>query len=93
MIYDNGVLSEARVVIDGSGDREFRQNLNAAMRKKLGSGAIKDVRFKDSERDTLVQLADMCAGAIARSYRKDRKDGVRWRNMLAPRIDDIWNFQ
>lgn len=93
MRYDNGVLSDARVIIDGSGDREFRQNLNAAMRRKLGTGVIKDVRFKDSSHDTLLQLADMCAGAIARSYRTDRKDPHRWRAMLKPRIDDIWQFR
>lgn len=93
MRYDNGILSDARVIIDGSGDREFRQNLNAAMRRKLGSGVIKDVRFKDSKHDTLVQLADMCAGAIARSYRTDRKDSNRWRAMLSPRLDDIWKFE
>lgn len=52
----------------------------------------RDVRFKDSKSDVLVQLADMCAGAIARSYRKDRAERERWRKMLAPRIDDVWEF-
>jgi hypothetical protein len=92
MRRDNGLLNDARVIIDGSGDREFRRNLNAAMRRKLGQGAIKDVRFKDSRSDVLVQLADMCAGAIARSHRPDRKNPWRWRNMLLPRIDDVWEF-
>jgi hypothetical protein len=93
MRHDDGLLTEARVVIDGSGDREFRQNLNAAMRRKLGSGVIKDVRFKDSNRDVLVQLADMCAGAIARSFRQDRRDARRWRDMLSNRINDVWEFR
>lgn len=93
MKFDNGVLKEAQVIIDGSGDREFRRNLNTALRRRLGSGVIKDVRFKDSGRDVLVQLADMCAGAIARSYRKDRSDPYRWRRMLAPRINDVWDFE
>ena len=93
MQHDNGVLKDARVVIDGSGDREFRQNLNAALRRRLGEGVIKDVRFKESHRDVLIQLADMCAGAVARSYRTDRKDPWRWRTMLSPRLDDIWNFR
>ena len=93
MRHDNGLLNQARVIIDGSGDREFRQNLNVAMRRKVGKGAIKDVRFKDSKNDALVQLADMCAGAIARSYRLDRKDRLRWRKMLGARIDDVWEFE
>ncbi len=93
MSYDNGVLCNARVVIDGSGDREFRQNLNAAMRRRLRSRAVKDVRFKNSKSDVLVQLADMCAGAIARSYRDDRTNKDRWRKLLAPRINDVWEFR
>jgi hypothetical protein len=93
MNYDNGILANARIVIDGSGDREFRQNLNSALRTRLGAGKVKDVRFKESHRDVLVQLADMCAGAIARSYRPDRKKHERWRKMLAPRINDVWDFR
>lgn len=93
MSYDNKILRQAKVVIDGSGDREFRKNLNSALRRRLGSGAVKDVRFKNSRNDVLVQLADMCAGAIARSYRPDRDNHDRWRNMLAPRINDVWEFK
>jgi hypothetical protein len=91
--YDNGILKEAVIVIDGSGDREFRQNLNSALRRRLGSGIIKDIRFKNSRTDRLVQLADMCVGAIARSYRRERNESDRWRQQLAPRISDVWDFR
>lgn len=93
MQFDNGMLKDAQVIIDGSGDRAFRRNLNAALRRRPGSGIIKDVRFKNSSTDLLVQLADMCAGAIARSYRKDRSQPARWRKMLALRINDVWDFK
>lgn len=92
MKYDNGTIDNAKVVIDGSGDKEFRQQLHAALRMRLREGAIKDVRFKNSKNDALVQLADMCAGAIARSY-GTRKDAERWRKMLRPRINDVWEFK
>lgn len=40
-----------------------------------------------------ILLADMAAGAIARSYRTDeRKDADRWRKMLAGKIEDVWEF-
>lgn len=91
--YDNDILRNARVVIDGSGDREFRRNLNTQFRRKVGEGVIADVRFKDSKSDVLVQLADMCAGAIARSYRTDRPNPMRWRRMLGRRINDVWDFR
>lgn len=93
MKFDDKILQDARVIIDGSGDRDFKRSLNTAFRRKVTAGAIKDVRFKDSKNDALVQLADMCAGAIARSYRADRKDADRWRRMLRARIDNIWDFK
>jgi hypothetical protein len=91
--HDGGRLADARVIIDGSGDRAFRNDLSAAIRKKVRAGAMRDCRFSNSAKDTLIQLADMCAGAIARSFRTDRKDGDRWRNMLRPRLDDVWRFE
>ena len=91
--FDNGLLKGAKVVVDGSGDREFRQELGSYLRRHCGPGAIKDVRFADSANDRLIQLADMCAGAIARSYKRERSDAGRWRVMLETKIDDVWDFQ
>jgi hypothetical protein len=91
--FDGGQLENARIIIDGSGDREFRNNLKVYLRRHAAAGAIKEVRFKRSHGDSLVQLADMCAGAIARSYRQDRPTPERWRVMLAPKIRDVWDFK
>ncbi len=91
--HDNGRLTNARVIIDGSGDRAFRHKLSVAIRRKVRDGAVRDCRFSDSKTDPLIQLADMCAGAIARSFRTDRRDAHRWRDMLRPRLDDVWRFQ
>jgi hypothetical protein len=93
MTYDGGELLHARMVIDGSGDREFRRDLGSALKRQVGQ-KLKEVRFSDSRLNPLVQLADMCAGAIARSYRHNRgTDPGRWRRMLGPRIHDVWDFQ
>lgn len=91
--FDNGLLRDARVVIDGSGERSFRQDLKAHLRRDTAPGAIQDVRLKASHGDPLIQLADMCVGAVARSYREDRADADRWRKMLRPRLDDVWEFK
>jgi hypothetical protein len=48
--------------------------------------------MSDSERDPLMQLADMCIGAVTRAER-DRANADRWRKMLAPRIVDVWRFR
>lgn len=94
--HDGGILNDARIVIDGSGDREFRKQMQSYMRKELPPGTMKKLTFKDSAKDPLVQLADMCAGAIARSYRDtDRQEADRWRRMLAnnQQISDVWDFK
>ena len=91
--FDNGLLTRANIVIDGSGERRFRRDLKAHLRHHTAPGVIRDVRFKDSRGDRLVQLADMCGGAIARSYRVGRPDRYRWRRVLSGHIDDVWEFK
>ena len=92
--HDGGVLKGARVKIDGSGDREFKRELDRYLRSQSEVGKLASIKFAESHRDNLIQLADMAAGAIARSYRTDdRKEAGRWRAMLANKIDDIWEFR
>jgi hypothetical protein len=91
--FDNGLLQNAKVVIDGSGDQTFKRELSRYLKRHTGPGAIRDVRFSNSKNDRLVQMADMCTGAIARSYRTDRADARRWKDMLADKIEDIWDFK
>ncbi len=90
--FDNDVLRDATVVIDGSGDRDFKKTLATALKRHTTPGAVRSVKMRDSEAEPLIQLADMCVGAIARSYRQDRKDADRWLKLLKPHIDDIWEF-
>lgn len=92
MTNDGNILDNAKVVLDGSGDREFKKQFRTYLKKHSGD-RIRTFRFSNSKNDLLVQLADMCAGAIARSYNPDRKDASRWRKMLAPRISDVWEFR
>ncbi len=90
MAHDDGTLDAARVRIDGSGGRDFQRALNRYLRRELGA-RIKEVKMSDSERDPLMQLADMCIGAITRAER-DREDRDRWKRILKPRISDVWHF-
>jgi hypothetical protein len=94
--HDHGALQGARIKIDGSGDRHFKNELNSYLRQQLHAGQVKSIRFAESHRDNLIQLADMVAGAILRSYRdKDRKDAKRWRQVLARngKLGDVWDFR
>ncbi|MCW5731801.1 MAG: DUF3800 domain-containing protein [Alphaproteobacteria bacterium] len=95
MKYDGGALQDAKVVIDGSGDRPFKKQFRSYIRRNIAVAAVRQVELKDSVRDPLIQLADMVAGAVARSCHGDRKDGWRWRNMLRDngQIENVWNFE
>src|SRR5690606_15763322 len=91
MKHDGGQLADAIVTIDGSGDREFRRELQKYLTRQLGE-KIKKVRLTNSRGNNLIQLADMAVGAIHRHHREDRKDRSRWFEMLRPRVDDVWTF-
>lgn len=95
MKYDDDVLQDASIKIDGSGDKEFKNALNTYLRKSIGEYKIKKFKFIDSRKDNLIQLADMVVGAIARSYSETRKDSSRWLDVLRRngKIKNIWNFK
>jgi hypothetical protein len=93
MKFNNGSLQHANVTIDGSGDKEFRRDLEKHLRRHTTPGAIAKIRLMNSKSDPLLQLADMCIGAIARSYRADKEDADRWRRGLSAAIEDVWEFQ
>ena len=62
-------LDEAVVHIDASGEREFRRQLDAYIKRRINTekSHVRHVRFLNSANSNLIQLADMVAGAIHRS--------------------------
>lgn len=96
LLLDCGAkLEGARVKIDGSGDREFKDQLQRYLKRSLPAGSVSSVKFADSQKDDLIQLADMVVGAIARSYRtsEERSKARRWRDMLSKKIHNCWEFK
>lgn len=93
--YDNGILKDAKIIIDGSGDKSFKLEFKAYIRRCIPTACVKKLSLKDSCTDPLIQLADMVAGAIARSYKTEKLDCSRWREILYRnnQIDNIWEFQ
>jgi len=64
-------LNNATVVIDGSGSREFREQLERYLKRRIndaGQRCISKVKVQNSVSNNLLQLADMIAGAVHRSY-------------------------
>jgi hypothetical protein len=80
LVFENSkpYLKEAIIIIDGSGSRQFKQELETYLRKKVGSSIIKKVKIQSSHSNNLIQLADMIAGAVHRNFtNKNDKDIYR----------------
>jgi len=85
LVFENAKpqLSQATVVIDGSGSRDFRKQLATYLRRRIGP-LIRKVKLQDSRRNNLLQLADMVAGAINRSF-GCKSDSAVYRPLLSHR--------
>lgn len=94
--HNNNTIKNAKVRIDGLGEKEFRRSLTVYLRKELNSSdkqVLGNLRFRDSSKDVLIQLADMVAGSIKRSYDKGKSDYNDYKSLLKERIEDLWDFK
>lgn len=85
-----GAIVNARARIDGRMNRELRTYLRQELNRE--TRVIHDIRFADSKTDSMIQLADMIAGSIARSYRPEKKNYGLLRWMIESRIQEVWDF-
>ncbi|XDZ66457.1 DUF3800 domain-containing protein [Alphaproteobacteria bacterium LSUCC0684] len=84
-------LTDARIRLDGKINKKLehylkhhKNHLNA-----INPDTVKQIGMRDSKKDNLIQLADMVAGAIARSLYQDNKNSNRWRNKLKLKKSDL----
>ncbi len=94
--YNGDSIAQAKIRLDGSGDRNFKQNLINYLRTNLNSEekqVIKNLRFRDSNKDVLIQLSDMVAGSIRRFYDKESNDYEVYRKIIKAREENVWEFK
>lgn len=89
LVFENAKphLDQATVVIDGSGSREFRRQLERYLKLKINQKDkryIKKVKIQASDSNNLVQLADMVSGAVYRSF-GDKGDALNYRRIISQR--------
>ncbi len=92
---NNNTISNAKIRLDGSGDRIFKKNFFVYLRKELNSTdkkIMKNFKMVDSKNNVLIQLADMVAGSINRAKNKDKEDCTLYRNIIKSHIEDEWPF-
>lgn len=89
MVFENAKphLADATVIIDKSGDREFRNQLAAYLRRRMkegGQNPIRKIKMEESSTNNLLQLADYVAGVTTR-YVSDKPEGATYRRLIAAR--------
>ena len=96
----NGTITNAKIKIDGKGGREYKKAMGTYLRIQANSGdaaVINDVKFVDSKVDQLIQLADMVAGCVRRSFDESRSDSESFKRTIAPmwrkEKSDLWLFE
>lgn len=93
--YHGGRLEDAKLRIDGHGNRELRRSFRVYLRRELnkpGQKIFQDLKFRDSNRDVLIQMADMIAGSIRRYHDAEKDDYRIYRAIILKRKDDEWVF-
>ncbi len=94
--YSNDSIIEAKVRIDGSGDRRFRRNFLTYLRKQLNTHhkkIIKNCQLINSKSNVLIQMVDMVAGAIRRSHDEEKTDRLIYKQIIKKHIQDEWKFR
>jgi hypothetical protein len=90
LVFENAKprLGNTIVVIDGRGNKDFRQQLKTYLARRLkddaGKCLIKNLKTQDSRKNNLLQLADMIVGAIARTH-SGKADAREYRKLIAHR--------
>lgn len=89
LVFENAktFLNGATVIIDGSGSRDFRRQLQSYLKRRIndkGQRAIAKVKTQKSCTNNLIQLADMVAGSINRSL-GSKTDAESYRKIIRHR--------
>lgn len=94
--YSDGKIKNAKIKIDGSGDRIFRKSFLSYLRRQLNSADLKimdNCKLVDSKQNVLIQLADMIAGSVHRSYNVEKPDHKIYKAIIKRRIENEWRFK
>jgi hypothetical protein len=86
-------LQDATVVIDESGNRDFKRQLERYLKERTtledGGRLIRKVKMQRSSSNNLLQLADYVAGVINRSVSGKKTGGTDYRRFIAHREIEV----
>ena len=87
-------LSEPVIFVDGVTDKKHIQRTRTYLRKALKQNGVEKskISFVDSRKNVLIQLADIVAGSIARSFDKQKSDYNEYIKLLKTKIVSIYEI-
>ena len=88
-------LKNPYITIDGIGGKQYKQRVIAYLRHNLKATGVDkcEIKFSDSKKDSLIQIADIVAGSVARSYRDDRTEAKKFLGLLGNKITQIFEMK
>jgi hypothetical protein len=93
--HNFGTIKEAKIRLDGHGDRIYKKEVVRYLRKELNNHENKvfqKLQFIDSKSNVLIQLSDMIAGSIHRKYEVEKTDAKTYYEIIKKRVEDLWEF-
>lgn len=93
--YEDEFFDKATVKIDGRASKILRKDFDHYLRKMLNSPKRKrigKIKHVNSKSDMLIQLADMVAGSIRRSYDIQKTDHKDYLAILKKKTS-VWEFK
>jgi len=87
-------LKNPHITIDGIGGKRYMQKIRTYLRQNLKSNGVEKcvIKFADSKKDSLVQLTDIVAGSVARSFRDDRNNTDKFLKLMGGKIIQIFDL-
>ena len=87
-------LSEPIIFVDGVTDKKHIQRTRTYLRKALKQNGVdkSKISLVDSRKDVMIQLADIVAGSIARSFDKQKSDHNEYLKLLETKIGGIFEI-
>ncbi|MBI3443592.1 DUF3800 domain-containing protein [Candidatus Woesebacteria bacterium] len=93
--HNFGTIKEAKIRLDGHGDRLYKREVVRYLRKELNNKeerVFQKLQFVNSDTNVLIQMADMVAGAIYRRYAESKTDAYDYIAVIRKKIEDLWEF-
>ena len=85
-------LEEAKVKADGKYGKSYKQRVQTYIRQELNTKDFKkvdDFDIKESNKDNLIQLADIIVGSINRSFQTSKTDSEEYIRIIRKKIVEL----